>query len=65
MLNVKFRCALALSAADAKENQSILSSTLFTVAKYRGYIHNNMSHQKRNQSLGRRSGMTLNCPDCN
>ena len=33
MQNVKFRCALALSAANEK-NQTILSSTVFTVAKY-------------------------------
>ena len=34
MRNVKSRCALALSAADAKKNQTILSSTVFTLAKH-------------------------------
>ena len=34
MQNVKFKCALALFAGDAKRNQTILSSTIFTMAKY-------------------------------
>ena len=34
MQNVKFRCALALSAADAKKNQTIPSSAVCIVAKY-------------------------------
>ena len=34
MLNLKFRCALALSAADRKKKQTILSSIVFIVAKY-------------------------------
>ena len=34
MQNVKFRCAPALSAADAKKNQTILSSTTFTMVQY-------------------------------
>ena len=34
MQNVKFRCALALFLADAKKNQIILSSTVFTIAKH-------------------------------
>ena len=36
MQNVKFRFALALFAADAKinKNQTILSSTMFTMAQY-------------------------------
>ena len=33
MLKVKFRCALALFADDEK-NQTIHSSTVFTIAKY-------------------------------
>ena len=35
MQNVKFRCAPALSAADAKKiNQTLLSSITFTMAQY-------------------------------
>ena len=34
MQNVKFRGPLALFAADAKKNQTILNSIVFTVAQY-------------------------------
>ena len=34
MQNVKFRCVLAHFATDAKKNQTILSSTMFTMAQY-------------------------------
>ena len=34
MQNVKFKGPLALFAADAKKNQMILSSTMFTMAQY-------------------------------
>ena len=34
MQNVNFRCSLALSTADAKKIQTILSSTTFTMAQY-------------------------------
>ena len=34
MRNVKFICAPALSAADTEKNQTILSSTAFTMAQY-------------------------------
>ena len=33
MQNVKFRCALALFVADAKKNQTILSSIVFVVVE--------------------------------
>ena len=34
MQNIKFRGLLALFAANAKKNQTILSSTVFTMAQY-------------------------------
>ena len=34
MQNVKFRCVLALSAAGAKKNQTIMSFTTLSMAQY-------------------------------
>ena len=34
MQNEKFRCVLALFAADEKKKKTILSSTMFNMAKY-------------------------------